>query len=223
MVDALQSDAADYSHYDYTVARSGGAYGRPSGRETVRTTRTELTLTEWVVLGLVAEGPTHGWAMVSMLKPGGAIGEVWTSSRAVVYRAIRLLQERGFVRESGATEGHGPDRTLLVVTPDGAAALATWLDEPVPHVRDLRSAFLVKLLLRERRGLDSHSLVRAQSERIRPIAGALRRELRGAAGSERAIALWRSTAAQAAMRFLAALEREAAGPDAVRPATTPPG
>ncbi len=188
----------------------------------MRTTRTELTLTEWVVLGLVAEEPIHGWAIVRMLKPGGAIGEVWTSSRPVVYRAIRLLRERGLVWESGATEGHGPERTLLAITPDGAAALATWLDEPVPHVRDLRSAFLVKVLLRERRGLDTSALIRAQTERIGPIARALRRDVGAATGSERAIALWRSTAAQAAMRFLAALEHEVAGPGAGRPAATRP-
>jgi PadR family transcriptional regulator AphA len=204
-------------------APCGQADARRDRRHAVRTTRTELTLTEWVVLGLVAEAPTHGWAIVRTLKPGGAIGEVWTSSLPVVYRAIRLLVERGLIQESGAREGHGPERILVAITPNGSAALAAWLDQPVAHVRDLRSEFLIKLLLRERHGLDTSSLVRHQIAQIRPIAKALRYDVTEATGSGRAIALWRSTAAQAALRFLAALEREAAGAGARPRESTLPG
>ncbi len=174
----------------------------------MRPIRSEPTLTEWVVLGLVAEQPTHGWALVGMLKPGGAIGEVWSSSRPVVYRAVRLLVDRGHIRAAGSAEGQGPERTVLAVSPAGSAALAAWLTEPVPHVRDIRSAFLVKLLLLDRRGLDTSALVRAQLALVRPIVRALQLEEATATGVARAIALWRSTAAGAAVQFLEALERE---------------
>lgn len=189
----------------------------------MRSARSALTLTEWVVLGVIAEQPTHGWAIVRMLRPGGVVGDVWTSSRALVYRAIHLLTEGGLIRSSGATGGKGPDRTLLAITPEGSASLAAWLNEPVAHVRDLRSELLIKLLLLERRGLDPTVLIRRQLERTRPIAQTLARDVGSATGSGRSIALWRSTAAQAAIRFLVAIEAEARSQPARSAATAGDG
>jgi PadR family transcriptional regulator AphA len=172
----------------------------------MRPARSERTLTEWVVLALVDEGPTHGWTMVRVLRPDGPIGRVWTSTGPLVYRAIHLLQEDGLVRASGAIAGRGPSRTVLTVTAAGSQAVAAWLGEPVAHVRDLRSELLVKLLLLERRGNDPGPLLRLQQERLRPVARTLRRAARTAIGADRLVALWRATSVTAALRFLAAVE-----------------
>lgn len=172
----------------------------------MRPARSERTLTEWVVLALVDERPTHGWAIVRALRPDGPIGRVWTSSGPLVYRAIHLLEEGGLLRESGEATGRGPSRTVLEITAEGSRAVETWLREPVAHVRDLRSELLVKLLLLERRGLDPVPLVRAQQQLLRPVARALRRDARTAAGEDRLVPLWRATTAAAALRFLADVE-----------------
>lgn len=169
----------------------------------MRPPRTELILTEWVVLALVAEGPTHGWAIARALRPEGAVGAVWSCRAPLVYRAITLLTEAGLVRPAGAAEGRGPNRTILEVTPAGGEAAAEWLLEPVAHVRDLRSELLVKLLLLDRRGLDPAPLVRRQRERLDPIATDFGAQAERATGSEQLIALWRSTATRAALEFLA--------------------
>ena len=47
-----------------------------------------LSITEWVVLGLLAEAPAHGFALARELSRDTTLGQVWTVPRALVYRAI---------------------------------------------------------------------------------------------------------------------------------------
>ena len=178
----------------------------------MRPPRTELTLTEWVVLALVTEGPTHGWAIARAMRPAGSIGAVWSCRAPLVYRAITRLVEADLVRAAGPAQGNGPNRTLLQATAAGIEAVGAWLREPVAHVRDLRSELLVKLLLLERRGLDRAPLVGRQRERLDELAAGLESQADGAAGSERLVALWRSTTMRAARDFLGMLDGEIAKP-----------
>ncbi len=179
----------------------------------MRTARSGLNLTEWVVLALAAEGPTHGWAVARLLGKGGPLGEAWSSSRPLVYRAIARLLADGLLRSAGSSEGQGPNRETFEITPAGAEDVEEWLRTPVDHVRDLRTTFLVKLLLLERSGGDRDLLVERQRERLAPIAATLAGQAAGATGPERVVATWRSLNVDAAIRFLDALEEDGpAGP-----------
>ena len=175
----------------------------------MRKPRSELNLTEWVVLAVAAEGPTHGWAVARLLGKGGPLGEVWSSSRPLVYRSVARLAADGLVRSAGQAEGRGPDRETFEITPAGRVAVDAWLLTPVDHVRDLRTAFLVKLLLLERRGADPRPLVRRQREATAPVAATLRAAAEAPTADEpdRVVAIWRAINAEAAMRFLDALDR----------------
>ena len=125
--------------------------------------RTEPTLTEWAVLGLLRERPAHGWDIARSFASDGEIGQVWTVSRPLVYRAITVLRELGYVVERGSTRSTtGPHRVLLAPTPRGRQALRRWLARPTEHIRDLRSELLVKLLLLSRAGSDQSALLHAQ-------------------------------------------------------------
>jgi len=42
----------------------------------VAATVPELSIADWVVLGVVAEAPTHGWPVVRALRADGPIGRV---------------------------------------------------------------------------------------------------------------------------------------------------
>jgi DNA-binding PadR family transcriptional regulator len=180
----------------------------------MRPARTERTLTEWVVLALVDESPTHGWSIVRALRPDGPIGRAWTSTGPLVYRAIHVLEEERLLCPSGAASGRGPSRIILETTAEGSRAVRAWLQEPVGHVRDLRSELLVKLLLLERQGIDPAPLARRQRERLLPVARTLRRGARTAVGADRLVALWRATTVAGALRFLAAVEAGPARPQA---------
>jgi DNA-binding PadR family transcriptional regulator len=162
----------------------------------------ELSLSDWVVLGIIAEQPTHGWPVVRELAPVGQIGRVWTVSRPLVYRSIATLLAAGFVEEYGDAAGErGPQRTIVRATRRGRAALGRWLDEPVDHVREVRSELLVKLALLDRAGLPSASLVARQLERLAPVFAAVTSR-RSGDGFEPVLASWRREQALAVQRFL---------------------
>ena len=172
----------------------------------MRPPRTELNLTEWIVLALASEAPTHGWTVVRALRRDSSLGEVWSSSGPLIYRAVSRLQDADLLQSVGVAEGHGPNRVILEATPAGLEQVREWLLQPVDHVRDVRTALLVKLLLLERRGTDRTLLVQRQRERLRPVATALAERAAAATGPDRIVAEWRALSAEAVIRYLDALD-----------------
>ena len=169
----------------------------------------DAQLTADVCLALVAEGSTHGWALVRDLAPSGEIGRIWSVSRPLVYRALDGLVAADLVTRAASTPGHGPERAVVRATARGRRAAAAWLDAPVDHMREVRTVLLVKLALRSRRGMSSESLLLAQREMFAPMIRALGRRR----AADDAVALWRRETARAVGRFLddaLRLERTAA-------------
>ncbi|MEO3857971.1 PadR family transcriptional regulator [Acrocarpospora sp. B8E8] len=167
-----------------------------------------LSLTEWVVLALLAEGPAHGFALARLTAASGPIGTIWQVPRPRVYRALDRLTDLGLAEPAGTEPGHaGPQRRMLSVTAAGRRAAADWLVRPVDHIRDVRTEFLIKLALIDRTGGDPQPLVDAQADRIRPIVAALRQRCDTAHGLERAVASWRYETAVAALRLMESVSR----------------
>jgi DNA-binding PadR family transcriptional regulator len=165
-----------------------------------------LSLSEWLVLCLICEKPTHGHAIAGLLGPSGGLGQVWRVHKAVTYRSIDRLESAGLVRTVGEQpSSKGPVRSLVEATPAGQGAAGAWLGQPVTHARDIRSELLVKLALLDRAGTDSHQLVLVQRQQLAPIAEALTDRLDQATGFDRTLALWRHETITATLRFLDAL------------------
>ncbi|WP_117211275.1 PadR family transcriptional regulator [Allorhizocola rhizosphaerae] len=101
--------------------------------------------TPYVLLGLLARGPRHGYelkrehdARLPRTKPV-AFGQV--------YATLGRLTRDGLIQEAGQDRGGGPDRTAYALTEAGRAALAEWLgsvEPPAPHVQ---SALLAKVVV----------------------------------------------------------------------------
>jgi PadR family transcriptional regulator AphA len=162
-----------------------------------------LSLTEWLVLGLAGEGPTHGFAIARLLGQQGELGRVWRVPKPVIYRGLARLEQLGLVLTVGEqTTSLGPARSVVEATPAGRRASAAWLSTPVRHIRDVRSELMVKLALLDRSGADPRALLTAQREQLAPMAGALAERLGSAAGFDRTLALWRYETVSAALRFL---------------------
>jgi DNA-binding PadR family transcriptional regulator len=162
-----------------------------------------LSLNEWAVLGLVAEGETHGFAVSREFAVDGSIGRVWTIPRPLVYRAIAMLVDRGLVNETGTAPGAGaPTRRLVSITAAGRGAVGDWLQKPVAHVRDARSELLLKLLLLDRAGIDAEHLLRTQAAMVAPMLANLRGQLERNDGFESTIARWRIYSTEALAKFL---------------------
>src|SRR5918993_3025871 len=99
-----------------------------------------MLLGEWACLGILYQGPTHGFAIAARLRPDGDVGRVWSVTRPLTYRSIDQLVARGFVAPVGSEPGTaGPNRTVLVATRSGRARFRRWAQSPVSHLRDLRS------------------------------------------------------------------------------------
>jgi molybdopterin-binding protein len=153
---------------------------------------------EFVCLTLIAQGASHGWAVGTLLAPDGGVGRIWTLSRPLTYRAIDGLVDKGLVMRRDPAVGRGRDRVMLAPTATGRRTAAKWLDSPVGHIRDVRTELLVKLLLRERAGLDSRSLLSAQQALLDPTIDALT----SSGGDDDFVDVWRRENARAVRRFL---------------------
>jgi DNA-binding PadR family transcriptional regulator len=155
------------------------------------------------VLGLVAEGTTHGFAIAEVLAPEGELGGIWTVRRSLVYRSLKQLEAQGLVSQRGMETGkRGPARTPVACTRRGRRAIDAWLASPVEHVRDFRHALLLKLAFLIRRGESTRPLLDAQLEQLRPILHGVSTTRRGKAGVEGLMLAWRAENARAAERFV---------------------
>lgn len=164
--------------------------------------RASLSLNEWAVLGLLVEEPRHGYDVAAALRPSAPLGAAWRVDRQFVYRALERLEALGLA-EARRTEpsGAGPPRTVYGPTRRGRSALRRWLDAPVEHLRDVRSALLLKLVLLDRLDLARQPLVDAQRAAFEPLLA----EHRAAPAPGDVVAAWRHHSAAAVASFLGSL------------------
>ena len=161
----------------------------------------DLSLTEWIVLALLAEQPAHGFALARELGRNSALGQVWTVPRPLVYRALGRLEAQGLAATKGEEPGDpGPPRMVYKATSKGKKAVGHWLETPVTHLREVRSAFLAKMILMQRCGSDPRPLVTAQRETFAPVFDGLQIQFE----EERSdvVAAWRYESSQAVARLL---------------------
>jgi PadR family transcriptional regulator AphA len=165
--------------------------------------RQSLSLNEWAVLGVLVDRPRHGYDVAAELKRSAPIGDAWRLTRPLVYRALERLEALGLVEPRRTEPGEaGPPRTVFGPTRRGRAALKAWLHTPVEHLRDVRSALLLKLVLLDRLGLERRRLIDAQRAAFMPLIERLDDE----PPTDKVTALWRHHSAAAAAAFLDALD-----------------
>jgi len=165
-----------------------------------------MSLTDWVVLAVIADEPRHGFSVARELAPDAPIGQVWTVRRPLVYRSIEYLAADGFIEATRTEPGtQGPHRTVYRVTRTGRNRLGSWLVDPVEHPREVRSELLVKFVLRARRGEPLTPLAVRQLEVFAPVTDGLTRAARKAAGADRVVARWRLESTRAITRTLEAI------------------
>jgi DNA-binding PadR family transcriptional regulator len=174
-----------------------------------------LSLAEWLVLCLVSQEPTHGFALAALLAPDGSVGMAWHVQKGEVYRAVQRLERLGLITaEDRQYSRQGPPRARLHATPEGHRAAQAWLCRPAAHPRDVRSELLAKLALLSRIDADPRDLLRAQRRQLAQVADLLAGQLRTATGFDQALMRWRRESVGAALRFLDTLLAAAPAPRA---------
>lgn len=167
-----------------------------------RTTEQQLLLGEWACLGILYPAPTHGFAIAARLKPTGDVGRVWSMSRALTYRALDQLTERGYIHSVGEEPGlAGGNRTIRAGTRSGRAQLRKWLATPVVHLRDMRSELLLKLVISDICQIDVSAMLAAERAHVETMAATLAANI-DESGPLDVVGLWRVESSRAALRFL---------------------
>jgi len=77
------------------------------------------------MLVLLAEGPAHGYALVSQLEEMG-VATAAQVDYGQVYRTLRDLEQAGMVSSEWSNETAGPQRREYELTDAGQAALDEW-------------------------------------------------------------------------------------------------
>jgi PadR family transcriptional regulator AphA len=162
----------------------------------------EMSLPEWLVLTILSQQATHGFAVAQLTATGGDLGRVWQVPKAVVYRAIGRLLDAGLIVPEGTEPGQGPQRTVYAATADGRDASTRWLHAPVEHIRQIRSELLLKLALLDRAGENPVPLLQAQRTVLEPLVRALEARRANSSGFDATLLAWRRANAVAALDFL---------------------
>ena len=183
----------------FTVVAAAGDDGGPPPYARPMGALPSLSLAEWVVLAVISERPTHGFAIAQLT---AADGRMWQIPRPVVYRALGRVEAAGLITNDGTEPGNGPQRTIYAATSAGRKAVAAWLQTPVEHVRDVRSHLLLKLALLHRAGTDPADLLRRQQAILAPIARAMSSVHEEPKGFEATLLALRRANAAAALSFL---------------------
>jgi PadR family transcriptional regulator AphA len=159
-------------------------------------------VTEHAVLGLLSEGPSHGFAISKQLGPDSEVGRILTVRRPLVYRALDRLVEAGLAKPIHTEKGiSGPNRVIHQITKSGRGELDRWLDLPVDHIRDIRIEFLLKVALLIRARTSPGSLITAQRRSLESTLQALNE-----IGADDHVTRWRRHNARASSAFLEELD-----------------
>jgi len=98
--------------------------------------------TDYVILGLLGERPMSGYEIKKVVDI--RFGFFWNESFGQIFPALKRLFEEGLIAEADAEEKGGHSRKLYRATPNGVAALQSWLAQPVEK-ETYRLEILLKL------------------------------------------------------------------------------
>lgn len=120
--------------------------------------RDQLTVTSFVVLGLIAlRGPSTSYDLKRA--SGHSIGYFWPFPHAQLYSEPRNLAETGLLTVE--KESDGRRRQTFSITDAGHRALSDWLDQPVVEPMQLRDVAELKLFFSELLGADTRKRLAA--------------------------------------------------------------
>jgi DNA-binding PadR family transcriptional regulator len=162
-----------------------------------------LLLEDWAALALLAQRPSHGWALGSELGKTGQFGAGWSVGRPLVYHSLETLAELGLIEPVGHERGtRGPDRTIFRTTPAGASALDHWLRQPVEYEHEALSLLLLKVVFADRTGADYVAVLEAQHVLCAEAVRSLRHRRSASSRIEKVVLRFELESALAVLRFV---------------------
>lgn len=100
---------------------------------------------EYILLGLLACRPQHGYELYKQLETRSGPAMVWQVKQAQLYALLEKLENQGLLTSTLLDGGVHPDRRQYCLTEAGRVALTYWMRAPVENGRAMRQEFLARL------------------------------------------------------------------------------
>ena len=99
---------------------------------------------EFALLGLLFNGPAHGYELHKHITNPNGIGLIWGVKIANLYAQLAKLESKGWIAGKVQQEEDRPARTQFHLTHEGKKAFTEWITQLVPHPRDFRQEFMLR-------------------------------------------------------------------------------
>ncbi|HWR65568.1 MAG TPA: PadR family transcriptional regulator [Bellilinea sp.] len=101
--------------------------------------------TEYILLGLLAQGPAHGYDLHKQLATLDGLSAIWHVKQSQLYALLDKLEGMGYLQSVSTPGTAYALRKQYHLTESGRQAFDAWLISPVQHAREMRQGFLARL------------------------------------------------------------------------------
>jgi len=180
-------------------------------------TRKTLPLSlENILLGFIAEQPTHGYDLYKKITGMSGIALIWHVKQSQLYALLEKLETSGLLSSSILPGESYLLRKEFALTSSGMEQYSAWVTSPVEHGRDMRQEFLAKLFFAYKGDPRLfHELLLKQRQSCRSWLDNLERKFNAIDGSqmyERMILQYRITQTLAMIEWLETCSSKAIQP-----------
>ncbi len=102
---------------------------------------------EYALLGLLYQGPAHGYELHKTIAEPDGIGMIWGVKISNLYAQLAKLEKAGLIKGEVQTVEDRPARTEFHLTDKGKVEFEGWLNRLVQHPREIRQEFMLKYYL----------------------------------------------------------------------------
>lgn len=124
--------------------------------------------TDFAVLGLLLDGPKHGYELARRFSPETPLGEICHLGVSNLYAILKKQEQAGTIEAEVESQGGRPPKSTFHLTDKGRAKFMEWVRAPVERSKELRQDFMIKLYFARQLGSDDvDSLISQQLEACR--------------------------------------------------------
>lgn len=143
--EALHSDSSDHKE------QAGVAKSTTKKRRSPL--QPERAAPEFALLGLLLDGPSHGYDLTRQFVAQSELGQVCRLEMSMLYALLKKLEKESLITGRDEPTVGSKSRRMFELTEAGRAEFESWLAQPVLHTREIRLDFLVKLYFARQRNL----------------------------------------------------------------------
>lgn len=134
--------------------------------------------TEYALLGLLLDGPKHGYDLARRFAPETALGEICRLEMSMLYALLKKQEKIGNIEAELESQGPRPPKRIFHLTSEGRASFMEWVRTPVAKLRDIGRDLLIKLYFAWQLGDDDVlALIDRQTEICRTLLDRFERDL----------------------------------------------